>query len=187
MAEASWKNKMTERWKPRYLQTLKEDLTLERLVIQRPITEVMKEDIYYPINIEADAPLPNQSSEEKKCQNSKLKYLNNDLFAIFYDDYIDLNTYITDILKNNFKPPHNLFTEKAEELQQKENDDNTIHEINDQMHKLSSEKDSLKQDYKTFLKMIELMQRGTDKEELSVQSKIKKSFENKKQFKNPPS
>lgn len=50
MAEASWKNKMTERWKPRYLQTLKEDVTLERLLIQRPITEVMKEDIYYPIS-----------------------------------------------------------------------------------------------------------------------------------------
>ena len=47
MAEASWKDKMTERWKPRFSDTLKEDLALERLVIQRRITEEMKEDIYY--------------------------------------------------------------------------------------------------------------------------------------------
>ena len=47
MAEASWKDKMTERWKPRFPDTLKEDLALERLVIQRRITEEMKEDIYY--------------------------------------------------------------------------------------------------------------------------------------------
>ena len=50
MAEANWKNKMTERWKPRSPHTLTENLTLERLVIPRPITEVMKEDIYYLVN-----------------------------------------------------------------------------------------------------------------------------------------
>ena len=49
MAEASWRGKMTERWKARFSHTLKEDLILERLVIPRPITEVTKEDIYYPI------------------------------------------------------------------------------------------------------------------------------------------
>ena len=45
MAQASWKKKMTERWKPRSPHTLTEDLTLERLVIPKPTTEAMKEDI----------------------------------------------------------------------------------------------------------------------------------------------
>ena len=36
---------MTERWKPRSPHTLTEDLTLERLVIPKPTTEAMKEDI----------------------------------------------------------------------------------------------------------------------------------------------
>ena len=70
MAEASWKDKMTERWKRRSQNTLKEELSLKRLVIPRPITEVMKEDIYYPTNIEIEAPPVNQSNEEKKCQHS---------------------------------------------------------------------------------------------------------------------
>ena len=42
MAEASWKNKMIERWNSRSQQTRKEDLILERLIIPRLITEVMK-------------------------------------------------------------------------------------------------------------------------------------------------
>ena len=38
--------------KPRSPFTLKKDLALERLVTPRPITEIMKEDIYYSVNIE---------------------------------------------------------------------------------------------------------------------------------------
>ena len=102
MTEASWKNKMTKRWKPRSPHTLTEDLPLERIVVPRPTTEVMKENIYYPINIEIDASPTNQSNEEKKCQNPKLKSLNKDVFDIFYEDYIDFKNYINDILKNNF-------------------------------------------------------------------------------------
>ena len=119
MAEASWRGKMTEKWKARFSHTLKEDLTLERLVIPRPITEVTKEDIYYPINIEIEAPPANESNEEKKFQNSKLKFLNKDVFDIFYEDYTDFKNYINDLLKNNFKPKDNLLTEKAAQLQQK--------------------------------------------------------------------
>ena len=42
MTEAGWKNRMTERWKPRFQHILKEYLTLERLVIPQPITEEKK-------------------------------------------------------------------------------------------------------------------------------------------------
>ena len=108
-----------ERWKRRSAYTLKEDLTLERLVIPRPITEVMNEYIYYPINIEIEAPSANRSNKEKKYQNSKLKCLNKDVFDVFYEDYMDFKNYINDILKNDFKPRGNLFTEKVEKLQQK--------------------------------------------------------------------
>ena len=73
MTKESWKYKMTERWKQRSPRTLKENVTLERLVIPRPITEVMKENLYYTINIEIKALPANQSNEEKKCRNSKLE------------------------------------------------------------------------------------------------------------------
>ena len=43
--------------------TLKKDLALERLVTPRPITEIMKEDIYYSVNIEI---------KELKIQNSNI-------------------------------------------------------------------------------------------------------------------
>ena len=158
MAEAGWKDKMTRtRWKPRSPHTLKKDVTLERLVIPRPITEVMKEGIYYPIDIEIEALPANQSKKEKKYQNSKLKCLNKDVFDIFYEDYTDLKNYINDILKNNFKTLDNLFTENAEELQQ-QNDDNTINELNDKIEPLTNENNTLKQENKTILKIIELMQ-----------------------------
>ena len=119
MAEASWKDQMTERWKSSSPHTLQEDLTLERLAIPRPITEVMKEDICYSINTAIEAPPVNLSTEEKKCQNTKLNCLNKEIFDIFYEAYTDFKNYINFILKNNFKPPDNLFAEKAEELQQK--------------------------------------------------------------------
>ena len=63
MAEASLKDKMTERRKPRSPHTLKEDLTLERTAMPRAITELTKKDIYYPINIEIEAPPANKSNE----------------------------------------------------------------------------------------------------------------------------
>ena len=172
MAEASWKDKMTERWKRRSQNTLKEELTLNRFVIPRSITEVMKEDIYYPTNIEIEAPPVNQSNEEKKCQHSQLKCLNKDVYNTFYKDYIDFKNYINDILKNNFKLPGNSFTEKAEELQQKSYD-NTINELNDKIQSLTKENDIIKQENKTFLKITELMRRETNKEELSVQQQNK--------------
>ena len=102
----------------------------------------------------------------------KLKCLNKDVVDKIYEDYIDFKSYINDILKNNFKPPDNLCTEKVGELQQK-NDDNTINELNDKIQSLTNENDTLKQEKKTFLKIIELIQRGTDKEELSVQQQNK--------------
>ena len=55
----------------------------------------------------------------------------------------------------------------------KKNDDNTINELNDKIQSLTNENDTLKQEKKTFLKIIELIQRGTDKEELSVQQQNK--------------
>ena len=78
----------------------------------------MKKDIYYPINIEIETYPANQSNKEKKCQNSKLKCLNKDVFYIFHEHYVVFKNYINDIFKNDFKPTDNLFTKKAEELQQ---------------------------------------------------------------------
>ena len=69
MAGASWKNKMTERWKTRFPHILKDDLTLERLVIPRPITEVVKEDIYFTITIEIEGVLGNQATNRKYLQS----------------------------------------------------------------------------------------------------------------------
>ena len=132
----------------------------------------MKEDIYYPTNIEIEAPPVNQSNEEKKCQHSQLKCLNKDVYNTFYKDYIDFKNYINDILKNNFKLPGNSFTEKAEELQPKSYD-NTINELNDKIQSLTKENDIIKQENKTFLKITELMRRETNKEELSVQQQNK--------------
>ena len=54
---------MTERWKPRSPLTLTEDLTFERLVIPRPVTEVMEEAICYPRNIEIEA-LPAKTKQK---------------------------------------------------------------------------------------------------------------------------
>ena len=42
-----------------------EDLTLERFVIPRPITKVIKEVLYYPIIIETKKPFANQSTKKK--------------------------------------------------------------------------------------------------------------------------
>ena len=42
MAVANLKDKMTERRKPIFSYTLKENLTLERLLISRAITELIK-------------------------------------------------------------------------------------------------------------------------------------------------
>ena len=63
----------------------------------------MQEVGYYPINIKIEAALANQSNKEKKCQNSKLKSLNKDVFDIFYEDFIDFKNYINNILKKSFK------------------------------------------------------------------------------------
>ena len=49
---ASWKDKMTERWKTKSPPILRKDLTLEILVIPRLITVIKKEDTYYLINTE---------------------------------------------------------------------------------------------------------------------------------------
>ena len=43
VVEASWKDNITEKLKRRFSHNLKEGLTFERLVIPRPITEVIKE------------------------------------------------------------------------------------------------------------------------------------------------
>ena len=61
-----------------------------------------------------------------------------------------------------------------------------MNELNDKIQSLTNENDNLKHKNKTFLKIIELMQRGTDKEEVSVQQQnkeipwkaVKKTFEN---------
>ena len=97
LTETNWKDKMTERWKlrpPHFLNLKVESLTLERLTIPRSITEVIKEDIYYPINIEIEAPPANQSNKKNICQNSKLECLNKDYFDMFYEDYLDFENYI---------------------------------------------------------------------------------------------
>lgn len=70
--------------------------------------------------------------------------LNKDAFDIFYEDYIDFKNYVNELLRNNFKPPDNLFTKKIEQLQQK-NDGNTINDLNDKIQSLTNENDTLKQ------------------------------------------
>ena len=45
--------------------------------------------------------------------------------------------------------------------------------MNDKVQSLTNENDTLKQENNTFLKIVELMQRGTNKEELSVPEKSK--------------
>ena len=40
--------------------------------------------------------------------------LNKDAFDIFYEDYIDFKNYVKELLRNNFKPPDNLFIKKVE-------------------------------------------------------------------------
>ena len=112
----------------------------------------MKEDIYYTIDVKKEPPLTNRSNKKKKCKNQKFKYLNKDVFDIFYEDYIDFKNYINDISKNNFKPSGNLFTEKSEELQQKY-DDNTINELNYKIQSLTNENDIIKQENKMLLKL----------------------------------
>ena len=82
--------------------------------------------------------------------------LNKDAFDIFYEDYIDFKNYVNELLRNNFKPPDNLFTKKIEQLQQK-NDGNTINDLNDKIQSLTNENDTLKQQNQTFQKIIELM------------------------------
>ena len=71
--------------------------------------------------------------------------LNKDAFDIFYEDYIDFKNYVKELLRNNFKPPDNLFTKKVEQLQQK-NDGNTINDLNDKIQSLTNENDTLKQE-----------------------------------------
>ena len=71
--------------------------------------------------------------------------LNKDAFDIFYEDYIDFKNYVKELLRNNFKPPDNLFTKKVEQLQQK-NDGNTINDLNDKIQLLTNENDTLKQE-----------------------------------------
>ena len=56
------------------------------------------------------------------------------------------------------------------------NDDNTINELNDKIQSLTNKNDTPKQENKTFLKITELMQRGTDKDIVQSSSKIKKSL-----------
>ena len=71
--------------------------------------------------------------------------LSKDAFDIFYEDYIDFKNYVKELLRNNFKPPDNLFTKKVEQLQQK-NDGNTINDLNDKIQSLTNENDTLKQE-----------------------------------------
>lgn len=82
--------------------------------------------------------------------------LNKDAFDIFYEDYIAFKNYVNELLRNNFKPPDNLFTKKIEQLQQK-NDGNTTNDLNDKIQSLTNENDTLKQQNQTFQKIIELM------------------------------
>ena len=116
VVEASWKDNITEKLKRRSSHNLKEGLTFERLVIPRPITEVIKEVLQYPINIETKEPLANQSNEKKICEVSELKCLNYDVFFIFYEDDIYFKIYTNSILTNSLKPADNLYTEKIEQL-----------------------------------------------------------------------
>ena len=51
----------------------------------------------------------------------------------------------------------------------KKNDGNTINELNDKIQSLTNKNDTPRQENKTFLKIIELMQRGANNDELSVQ------------------
>ena len=51
----------------------------------------------------------------------------------------------------------------------KKNDGNTINELNDKIQSLTNKNDTPKQENKTFLKIIELMQRGANNDELSIQ------------------
>ena len=51
----------------------------------------------------------------------------------------------------------------------KKNDGNTINELNDKIQSLTNKNDTPKQENKTFLKIIELMQSGANNDELSIQ------------------
>ena len=93
--------------------------------------------------------------------------LNKDLFDIFYEYYIDFKNYII-ILNLQI-----IYLRKNLRTYTKQNNGNTINELNDKIQSLTNENNTLKQENKTFLKIIELMQRGTDKEELSVQQQNK--------------
>ena len=136
---------MTERWKPGSPHTLREGLTVEGLAIR--MTEVMKEDIYYPINTEIEAPPANQSNEEKKMSKFRTQIsLNKDLFDIFYEYYIDFKNYII-ILNLQI-----IYLRKNLRSYTKQNDGNTINELNDKIQSLTNENNTLKQENKTFLK-----------------------------------
>ena len=99
---------------------LNEVVTLERLLIPIPITEVITEDRYCPINIEIEESSTKQRKKEEICQNSRFKCLKKHSFHIFYEAKSDFKNYIKDILKNNFKLKDHLFAENVKELRKQE-------------------------------------------------------------------
>ena len=105
-----------------------------------------------------------------------------DLFDVFYDDNIDFKNYINDTLKTNYYnyTIDKLLAEETEEIQlqqQQKNDENiNITELKEIVQSLTRENESLKQENKTFLKVIELMHKkddnGTNKIEQTIQKEI---------------
>ena len=69
-----------------------------------------------------------------------------------------------------------IYLQKKLRSYHKKNDDNTINELNDKIQSLTNKNNIPKQENKTFLKITELMQRGTERDKVQSGSKIKKSL-----------
>ena len=147
------KNNMKETYKSRSLPT-------QLQVIPKPILQKLQDDIDNPINVIVD----NKEYTETEIKNhvSKYKCLNRDVFEAFYEDYIDFKSYINDILKSNFN--HTILqstdddSQEQEPQQQEDNDMiNTTNELNGKIQLLQEENNRLKQENKTFLKIIKLI------------------------------
>ena len=145
--------------------------------ISKLIFLVLKDDINSSINVIIE----NKSSTINEDQNHYTKYkcLNRDVFEAFYEDYMDFESYINDILKSNFTLTNSISADDHLQKQQPpeqedKNIEKTIKELNKKIQMLQEENNNLKQENNTFLEMLELMP------EQNIQ---RKDFENETNWK----